>query len=138
MSLFTWNESYSVGSKEMDTHHQRLFELMDKFQETLKHGRGKEVVGTVIKELMDYGKYHFAAEEKHMIETKYPGYAEQKRTHDAFIEKVNKLHADQDPDYFASAQSVSTLSSFLVDWLIKHIQTLDKQYEAHFREHGVQ
>ena len=78
MPLFTWNESYSVSVKSMDDQHKRLFDLINQLHDAMNAGKGKQMVGLVLKEMLEYTRTHFTAEEKVLERLAYPGLPEQK------------------------------------------------------------
>ena len=127
MPLFNWSNEYSVGIHSMDSHHKRLFDIMNKLHDAMKERRGAEVISSTIGELLDYTKYHFAEEERLLERANYPGLAAQKAAHRAFIDKVAgfKQRADQGMAIFVANEVATTT----VEWLKKHILEMDMAYE---------
>ncbi len=86
---FGWKEIYSVGNKEIDKEHKKLFDIaQDAFtqvEETQRNAKIKEV----LTELYTYMKTHFKHEEKFMQEINYPAIEEHKVLHHNIIEKIN-------------------------------------------------
>lgn len=127
MALFTWSNLYSVGNPTMDNHHQKLFDIINKLHADMMAKKGKESLSGTLKELLDYTKYHFTAEEELMKRSNYPGYPDQKKAHDAFIAQIvqyqNDLKAGK--DLMVSANITNTL----VNWLSTHIAQMDKNYK---------
>ena len=86
---FGWKEIYSVGNKEIDREHKKLFDIaQDAFtqvEETQRNAKIKEV----LTELYTYMKTHFKHEEKFMQEINYPAIEEHKVLHHNIIEKIN-------------------------------------------------
>lgn len=86
---FGWKEIYSVGNKEIDREHKKLFDIaQDAFmqvEETQRNAKIKEV----LTELYTYMKTHFKHEEKYMQEINYPAIEEHKVLHHNIIEKIN-------------------------------------------------
>lgn len=127
MALFTWSNLYSVGNTTMDSHHQKLFDIINKLHADLIAKKGKESLGVTIKELLDYTKYHFNAEEELMKRSNYPGYPDQKRAHEAFIAQIVQYQNDLNSgkDLVVAANITNTL----VSWLSSHIAQMDKAYK---------
>jgi hemerythrin len=134
MSIFTWNDSYSVGVIAMDNQHKKIFDLINQLHTAMSTGKGKEVIGNVLDEMLEYTQTHFTAEEKLLEKHNYPKLAEQKKEHAFFIQKVNemkqKMHAG------SLTLSLET-SVFLKDWLSHHISGLDKEYGKFFNDEGI-
>jgi hemerythrin-like metal-binding protein len=117
----------------MDQEHQRLIDLINKLYAAMREGRGKDAIGLVLDELIDYTKTHFAHEEQLMRESSYAGYDDQKRAHEALVTQV--LEAKQK---FAAGTALSQeIMSFLKSWLINHIQGMDKQYGPAMNKKGI-
>jgi len=133
MPLMTWTNELSVNVKELDSQHQKLFDLINELHEAMRLGKGKEAVGPILNRLADYTKSHLSYEEKLMQSHGYPGYNGQKLTHDALTKQVM--------EYIAKHQDgkVTTIEimNFLRDWLSKHILSVDKKYASFFNSKGV-
>ncbi len=127
-----WSRSYSVDVSQMDREHQRLIDLINQLYTAMREGRGKEAVGVILDELIDYTKTHFAHEEQWMRDAKYSGYDEQKRLHEALVARV----LESKRKYAAGETTSQEIMSFLKDWLIKHIQGTDKLYAGAMHKAG--
>ena len=130
--LIVWSPMYSTGIKILDDQHKGLCNIIN---ELFNHSTGDEVeernyFKEVIQEMVQYIKEHFATEEKIMLATKYPGYAEQKKSHDEFTLKViNSVR-----DFEAGKRLVLVkLANFLKEWLLSHIAIMDIQYADYFK-----
>src|SRR5262249_24071174 len=125
MSLFVWNDSYSVKVKQFDSEHQKLFDIMNQLYDGMKAGRGKDSLGPVIKQLITYAERHFSAEEAAMRRASYNQLDRQIAQHRAFVERTKKFSEDYASG--ASCMSVEVLE-FLKDWLTQHIKGEDQRY----------
>lgn len=134
MSLIDWNSSYSVNVKEIDDQHKKLIDLINKLYDEMKSGHGKEALSGVLKELVDYTKYHFQAEEKLLSKNNYPNFAAHKKEHEELTKKVEEIN-----EKIASGKMVisSNVLTFLKDWLNNHILVEDKGYSKYLNEKGV-
>jgi hemerythrin len=135
MSLFTWNESYSVGINQIDRHHQEIMNMINELNEAMLHGKGREIVGGILKKLINYTASHFAYEEKLMSQHGYPEYDEHKAKHDKMVDKVLALQKDVNANKLTVSSEVM---KFLQDWLNKHIMGTDKKYAPFLQGKGVQ
>lgn len=134
MSLIEWNESYSVGIKEIDLQHKKLVSYINQLHDAMKNGKSKEIINTILNGLVDYTKDHFNTEEKYMKKFNYIGYVKHKNIHDGFVQKVVMFKSKFDK----GTESISIdLMHFLSDWLIKHIKGTDKKYTECFNKHGL-
>jgi hemerythrin-like metal-binding protein len=125
MALCVWSDDYSVGIKEIDEQHKRLFDIINELHNAMKEAKAKSVLGKVIKDLIDYTEFHFSSEEILLKNCKYPDFNQHKLIHDQFTVKVKEF----EQKYLNGTVLLSQeIVQFLKDWLIKHIKESDKQY----------
>ncbi len=131
--LIVWSKSYSVGVSQMDKEHQRLIDIINNLYTAMRSGRSKDAIGTILDELVEYTRTHFAHEERLMKESNYAGFDEQKRAHEALIAQVVEIQGK----YRVGTALGQEVMSFLKDWLIKHIQGMDKNYGPVMNKKGI-
>lgn len=131
--LIEWSRSYSVGVRQMDAEHQRLIDIINNLYAAMRSGRSKDAIGTILDELVDYTKTHFAHEERLMQESSYAGFDEQKRSHEALIAQVVEIQGK----YRAGTALGQEVMTFLKNWLVNHIQGLDKRYGPVMNKKGI-
>jgi hemerythrin len=130
--LVSWSPTFSVGIKFIDDQHKELLKITnDLFNHCVDdEEKEKEYFKKVIQGAVDYTKVHFSTEEKLMLATKYSGYTEHKREHDAFVltvvDEVRSFHAGYPFDLIK-------FTRFLKEWILTHIAISDKQYFVYFR-----
>ena len=127
-----WSESYALGIKLIDDQHKALLDIVN---DIFNHATGREweeqeYFKDVIKQAVDYVKFHFSTEEKIMISTKYKGYEEHKKHHEEFILKVVKTAKDYES---GKRLTLTNFGYFLKDWVLSHIAVMDKKYCDYFR-----
>jgi hemerythrin-like metal-binding protein len=124
-ALLEWSDRLSTTSPSMDKQHMRLIDLINKLNDALSEGRSREVIGTILNELANYTVTHFKAEEVMMEKAGYPDLENHKPLHVAFVKKVTDFKQS-----FDSGQGMVSrdLMIFLKDWLVDHIQGVDKKY----------
>jgi len=132
--LFPWSEKYQVGIGFVDTQHKQLVDIINRLHEAMATGKGKEVVGKTLEELIRYTKAHFAAEEKVLQSNAYPDFpahhAEHERLTSVVVEFQQKLANNE------VGLSVGVMG-FLKDWLGNHILGVDKKYAPFLKSQGV-
>jgi hemerythrin-like metal-binding protein len=128
MALIEWSEQLSVGVSEMDRQHMRLIELINRLHDSMSKGEGAGVLKTILNELVTYTKVHFAAEERLLTSRRYPQLPAHKLIHEQFTAKVVEMNEKIQAGKMVTSVSVS---SFLQDWLVKHIRHEDKKYGQH-------
>ncbi len=125
MPIMTWNNQLSVDIGEIDDQHKILIELINRLNDAMKVGKGKEVIGGIIKELENYTITHFSKEEKYFDKFGYNEAASHKAQHKKFISDVKNFREQYESGTFGVA--ISTMA-FLSDWLKNHIMITDKKY----------
>jgi hemerythrin len=110
-----------------DAQHQVLFELLDEIAE-------EESAVSVLHQLKYYAENHFSLEEKYMELLDYSGRDEHLQAHDKFREELDKMMLDASEHDHISRQVIST---FLREWLTRHIFGIDKKLEAFLLDSGV-
>ncbi len=133
MAFFNWSDTLSVGVKAADDDHKKLIDMLNRLHEGMKDGRGKEVVGQVLDDLVSYTKFHFAREEEFFAKTGYPA-VEHKQEHKELVKQVEELQSRYKSG--ECALTIDTLN-FLKDWLNIHIQSTDKKYSGHLNTAGI-
>jgi hemerythrin len=125
--LVTWSSTYSVGVESIDAQHKELINLVnDMYNHTFIDEQSERAYfKNVIHQTVEYVKTHFPAEEKILLATKYPGYAEHKKAHDLFILTVFDNIRDFDD---GKKINLAAFTHFLKDWILAHIAITDKQY----------
>ena len=121
----TWKPAYSVGIESIDNEHKKLLSLINTLQTAAHYRTGEEFEKKALNELVDYTLYHFKREEEMMEQHDFPGLAEHKREHDAMVAKVESFVAEYSDRGIDVLEDIST---YLKNWLIKHINGTDKQY----------
>ncbi|WLE97004.1 MAG: bacteriohemerythrin [Candidatus Electrothrix communis] len=134
MSLIRWNDSYSVNIAKIDQEHKQLVGMVNELTDAMKAGKGNDVLGEILDNLIAYTASHFQTEEKYFKEFKYPHEREHKKEHVEFVKKV--LEFKKGFDQGKNIVSVSVLH-FLSNWLQTHIKGADMKYSRFLNEKGV-
>jgi hemerythrin-like metal-binding protein len=131
MPSYEWSKRYKVDIKEMDEQHRKLFELINRLEEKAIAEKSEEAFNSVILELIRYTQVHFGHEETLMRRFKYPRFAEHLDAHNRFVKDVSGYIDESRTDRIATAQR---LLSFLGDWIVNHIGTMDRKLAPFLRE----
>lgn len=131
MAIFFWSDNLSVGNRFIDKDHRRLIALLNTVYDAMNQGKGPDVVGEVLDELVQYTQKHFKREEKVMQTIHYAGYAEHKEEHDKLTAKA----LDMQRKFVSGETKLSVdLLQFLFDWLFDHILKIDTKLAQAIRE----
>jgi len=134
MTLIKWDDSLSVGVKEIDLQHQKLFSMINELNDAMRQGKSREVMGKILAGLKNYTVTHFGVEERYFDRFGYPEADSHKREHTQFVEKLSEF----EKGFQEGRLSVSLeLMNFLNKWLRGHIKVVDKKYTNFFHEHGI-
>ncbi len=133
MSMMVWSDDYSVDIQEIDEQHKCLVELINKLYNALAAKGQRNEVASVLDQLVEYTKIHFAVEEALMRIFHYREYEEHKSIHDKIVVDVvgfqQRFHRGDD--------SVGMeLLQYLKDWLVSHILHIDRGYTETFAKGG--
>jgi len=134
MPFMEWNDSFSVGVHKIDEQHKKLIAITADLYQAMSEGKSKEIMGTILQELVEYTKTHFRDEEALMEKVGYEELSLHKQEHGMFVDKA----AGYLKEFIAGKPVVSIdLLEFLRDWLIGHIQGTDKKYSPLMKEKGI-
>jgi hemerythrin len=134
MPLINWNDTLSVNVNEIDQQHKNLIRMINELNDAMKQGKGRTVIGKIIKDMIDYTTTHFKTEEGYFDRFGYPEAAGHKREHALFVEKVSAFSKGFEEEKLSL--SIEVLD-FLSDWLKNHIKGTDRKYSEFFNRKGL-
>ncbi|TDG15925.1 hypothetical protein E2F43_06785 [Seongchinamella unica] len=102
-----------------DAQHQVLFQILDEIAEP---SRGTDI----LEKLQLYTETHFSLEEEYMEQLGYPGREAHRRAHDRFREEIAQL---LQPGQVRDEAFMALISTFLTEWLTRHVLGTDKDLE---------
>ncbi len=130
MALIEWTSELSVGIKVLDEQHQNLVEIVNKFDEARRRGKGTKVLHQILNEIIGYTQEHFAFEEKLLEEADYPGRKLHQSQHRQLLQKVERLHFD----FTQRGKRITAETGELFNyWISSHILKHDQDYSEHLQ-----
>ena len=134
MALINWDDSFSVKVVEIDDQHKKLVQFINDLNDAMKQGKGKEIIGKVLDELINYTAVHFKTEEKYFDQFNYPETITHKLEHSNLVKKVVEFRTE-----FQNGRQSMTIDvlNFLVSWLKNHILVEDMKYSIFFNQNGL-
>jgi len=126
MALIEWNNQYSVGLNLLDDQHKKLFQLLNTLHDAMKNGKGRDLLGKTLDELISYTVTHFRTEEELFDKHKYVGAIKHKAEH----AELTKQAVDLKKRFDGGAVLTLEVMNFLRDWLNTHIMGSDKKYSS--------
>jgi hemerythrin len=134
MALINWSDSFSVNVSEIDLQHKKLVTMINELSDAMKQGRGKDIMGKIVTDLINYALTHFITEEKYFDKFGYPETDSHNKEHTAFAQRVSDFKEGFENGRLSL--SIEVLH-FLSDWLQNHIKGTDKKYSQFFNEKGL-
>lgn len=132
MKIAQWRPDYETGYTLIDDQHRSLFHAINALNSAMLEGRAEELLDRTLKSLRNYTTLHFETEEQFMLKYGYPGYSDHKAKHELLRESVEQFNNQE--THQSLSQLTITISHFLTDWLIHHIQSEDKKMIQFLRQ----
>lgn len=126
--MISWRDEFSIGVKEIDEQHMKLFEIADRAYALLKDEWCSDKYDGIVKileELKEYTVYHFKFEEFYQMSIGYPKFLSHKIMHDDFIEKINSIDLERIDE--SQSKYLLEILDFVVKWIQEHILGQDKK-----------
>ncbi len=124
--VFPWNTCFITGLPEVDDQHRKLVELINRLGALVTRNDADfaNAFASVLRELADYAKYHFAEEESLMAREHLDArnIEEHHKKHADFIDEIARKQQEITCDTHDLAKS---LLAFLTHWLAHHILGTD-------------
>jgi len=122
--LFTWCDEYSVGNDELDRHHQKLFDIINRLYDNCVEADNANSLDQLIIELISYTFYHFLTEEQYMKDIGYDDINKQISEHKIFTDRILQLQRN---DNLHESGHSKELIVYLGNWLLNHVIEEDKK-----------
>lgn len=122
MAHLVWQDDLNTGIQVIDDQHRRIVDMINQLHDARELGR--DAVGNVLSELVDYTLSHFAFEEALLEEAGYEFSRPHKRVHEIFIGRVS----DYSLRFKAGEDIAQELIGLLSRWLFNHIRSDDAGY----------
>jgi len=136
MAIIKWDESFSVGVKEIDEQHQKMISILNEVYEMVTANNYSDPeIRKILKELTDYADFHFGTEEKYFKLFDYDRAEEHEQVHEDYRLRVAEMKAQYDSAL--RNDILVDLSVFLNGWWLWHINHTDKEYTQCFHDHGL-
>ena len=135
MNVLEWKHEYSVGNQKIDMQHKELFTIVNNFINYTNDdisGADKEFLRSLLEPAVRFIRKHFETEETILSKTEYQDLDKHTHEHQSFLaaltEKINEIIEKKE------GCSINTLLSFVKEWYLNHLLTLDKPAEEFFRK----
>ena len=122
MGYIKLTSTFQTRVRAMDAEHERLVEIINHMYEIYEKKGSQSSLVTVLDDLLEYGRRHFANEEAYMRQIQFPGLTAHQLVHKDLISQATHLkrrlvdgEVGVDEDTFR----------FLQNWLMGHIVGTD-------------
>ena len=127
--IITWEDAWNIGHPEIDEHHHKLVEMVQRLFGAIITTQGEAYVKEIFLELIDYTKYHFQREEEVFEEYGFDQLARHKELHQQLIKQV--LEVSEDIIAQGASEEISEeVYNFLKHWLADHIIKEDLKFKT--------
>ncbi|MDZ7753769.1 MAG: bacteriohemerythrin [Gammaproteobacteria bacterium] len=124
---FQWTERFETGLTEVDDQHRHLVDIINAIGERVRENLEVPVddIAALYRDLRDYAVYHFAEEERLMVQEGLDGgHVEQHQAqHRYYLAEVERLYGRLSAEAVAEIRSIL---KFLTSWLVYHILGTDQ------------
>ncbi|MFC1481414.1 bacteriohemerythrin [Candidatus Neomarinimicrobiota bacterium] len=133
--IITWNDDWNIGHPEIDEHHHKLVEMVQRLFGAIITVQGKDYVKEIFVELIEYTKYHFNREEEVFEEHGFDQLDHHKLQHQRIIQQVLDISEDIIAQG-ASEEITEEVYHFLKHWLADHIIKEDLKFKTFLENKG--
>lgn len=135
MPFLNWSDKFDLGIPSINEQHKKLVGMLNELFDGMQAAKGRETVGRVLDELIDYTVEHFRYEESLFDKTGYIEARAHKAEHAALAKKVLDIQTRYKGSTTVSI-SLEVLN-FLKEWLNHHIQETDRKYAPFLISKGI-
>jgi hemerythrin len=132
---FQWTEELGTGIDDIDRQHIELISQVNTLLAACNDAKGRDEIGKFLTYMGEYVAFHFAAEEREMTGSRYPGLAQHEQEHEAFKKRI----ADLKRSFLEQGASTSVVLMTVRsagEWLVGHIMNTDKAMAGFLRPEG--
>ena len=122
MSFLEWNNQYNVGVEGIDQDHRKFLELINTLHDAVRQGKGQDLQGKILSNLITHVHSHFAAEEDFMRRCRYPSYEDHKSEHRVFAGRVYGLQREL---ALGNQSTATEMFNTIANWFQHHITGTD-------------
>jgi diguanylate cyclase (GGDEF)-like protein/hemerythrin-like metal-binding protein len=127
-----WSAAHAIGIKEIDDQHMHMAELIDQLSTALKDNCDSDTILAGLSELVQFAAFHFATEERLMEQHQIEDLVPHREEHRRLLHDIGNLNVDED------VASISLILRYLQEWLLRHVDGMDRQLGAALMAKGWQ
>ena len=134
MEKIIWDETFSVGVRDLDAQHKQIVIMVNTLIEMGDTKVNSEIISDTLTKMTQYAIEHFQKEEQYMIEYSYPEYPAQRKHHQEFKKKTAGFSMET---MLHKATVPTEIFTYLKLWWTNHILQEDMQYKQFFNDRGL-
>lgn len=123
MAYFEWAADLEIDQGPIDADHRKLVAQVNQLHDATSQGRGQDIVGPLLAELVQDTVQHIQREERYLESIGFPETPAHRQGHERFVNELRALQGKYDAGQITVA---AQLSALLRDWLSLHIRRSDK------------
>jgi hemerythrin len=135
--MITLTSDMATGVTKIDEQHKELVNRINAVVSMGTQSVSKEETQKTINFLGEYIIKHFGDEEALQRQCKYPKYEWHKEQHHIYINEFKKLKEEFSANG-PSAKFTVSLNTSLINWIVRHIKTVDVELGRYYKEHHLQ
>lgn len=124
-----WSEGFGTGIDVIDRDHKKILDLLNRCRRSAMPGGDKEIE-TVLDKLREYTEYHFRREEMIMEACGFPMLRNHRQVHQLLTRETKRIAYR----FKQGELDIIELTDFLKDWLLDHIQIMDRAIVPYCKE----
>ena len=136
--MIKWNDKFSVNILMFDAEHKKIIDIINALTVAEQHNYTLDKVAEIMNNIIIYIKMHFKSEEDYMINFKYPEYQSHKEEHVKFMERITFYHNRLILSDYIVENNIFDILKYFKQWIIDHIQMVDKKYTHFFNDKGLE
>ena len=132
----SWREELAIGNMRIDQQHQELLQRFDTLLAACRRGEGRAELTRLLDFLDEYVVKHFGDEEALQRENGFPEFQNHQLLHLGFTKRLVDLKRTIRSEGEVQVDHVLTTNKMLLDWLVNHIATRDREFGRYLQEHS--
>jgi len=133
LRIVDWSDKYAIDIDLIDTQHKELINLTNElYKACLINNEGlSDVFKEAMSRMVEYVRFHFAAEMKLLERIQFPDRHNHKKQHDELVKNIlDAVKEQNEGKKFVPNNFVRTLE----DWIFGHIGIYDQIYASFVRD----
>jgi hemerythrin len=133
----SWREELAIGNQRIDEQHRELLQRFDMLLAACRRGEGRAELAKLLDFLDEYVVKHFGDEEQLQQTSGFPDFQSHQLQHLGFVKRLADLKASIRAEGEVQLDHVLTTNKLLLDWLVQHISTRDREVGRFLNEKGI-